>query len=104
MVTAEDQSNLRELISDIFPEKKPSAVNLTVIDGVASLGEIEEQDSENEFSSFPKQLKVNKQQSQIPEKSKDSTLSTFIRDEIGAKYRQPLQTKTLPAKTLSVTD
>lgn len=61
MELAENQSNLRELISDIFPEKKTSGVNLAVIEGVASLGEIEEQDSENEFSSFPKQLKVNKQ-------------------------------------------
>jgi hypothetical protein len=35
-----------------------------VIEGVASLGEIEEQDSENEISNFPKLLKVNKQPSQ----------------------------------------
>lgn len=51
---------MRELVSDIFPEKKPSGVNLSAIEGVASLGEIEEHDSENEFSSFPKNQTKNK--------------------------------------------
>jgi len=94
---------MRELISDIFPEKKISAANQAVIDGVASLGEIEEQDSENEFSSFPKQLKVNKQSSHKDEKPKDDSLITFIRDEIGAKYRKPLQPKSQAVKQPSTT-
>jgi len=34
------------------------------MENVASLGEIEEQDSENEISNFPKLLKVSKQPSQ----------------------------------------
>jgi len=48
---------MRELIADIFPEKceRRVAVNVTSIEGAASLGEIEEHDSENEFSSFPKE-------------------------------------------------
>jgi hypothetical protein len=40
----------RELISDIFPVK---VIHQSVNEGVASLGEIEEHDSENEFSTFP---------------------------------------------------
>ena len=57
---SQDPSSMRELVSDIFPEKKPSGVNLSAIEGVASLGEIEEHDSENEFSSFPKNQTKNK--------------------------------------------
>ena len=80
---------MRELIADIFPDKKGQAsANVTIIEGVASLGEIEEQDSENEISNFPKLLKVNKQSSK--ESLKDNQLLTFVREEIGVKYRKPL--------------
>ena len=46
----------RELISDFFPEKK--SLNVTVVENVVSLDEIEEQDSENELSHYPKQLNI----------------------------------------------
>lgn len=83
----------RELIADIFPDKKGQiSLNVTVMENVASLGEIEEQDSENEISNFPKLLKANKQPSQ--ETRKDNQLITFIRDEISVKYRKPLQPQT----------
>lgn len=85
----DDQLGVRELIADIFPDKKVNAsLNATLIEGVASLGEIEEQDSENEISNFPKALKVSKQSSQ--EYLKENQLLTFVRDEIGAKYRKAL--------------
>jgi hypothetical protein len=55
---------MRAKISWASEKKGQVSLNATVIEGVASLGEIEEQDSENEISNFPKLLKLNKQPSQ----------------------------------------